>query len=302
MNTRLFISSLALVAALGACAPATQNIPVSTNPSGAVVYADGKEMCITPCNVELEKTQAHILTLKKDGYRQADVQISQQYDTGSVARDAVQSGVWQKSVGGNTDAAISNALLTANAKEQDGSAYVLTPSSVVVQLAPEGQTIQQAQASTDAPITISSDQLSADSQKRLKGDENGADAPIVLSPDQLSSDSQQLLKQKETTGQQATVSTTQPATMGSAAQDDPAAVARDVLEAGAIAAPTVGTKKSWTTSKSSSESYSGGSYSKTTTSTKVGASVSVNPVEAGLGLLDLLEGSKSDSSSETPAE
>jgi hypothetical protein len=64
-----------------------------------------------------------------------------------------------------------------------------------------------------------------------------------------------------------------------------------VLEAGAVASPSVGTKKQWKSSHSS-ESHDGGSYNKTTTSTKTSVGVSVNPAEAGLGLLNLIESSR----------
>lgn len=295
-------AAIALASALGACQAATQNIPVSTNPTGAIVYADGTETCITPCNVTLEKTQAHILTLKKDGYNQADIQISRQYDTGKVARDAVQSATTMKSIGSTTEGAISNALLDTQAQEESGDAYVLSPTSVVVTLVPKGQHAapQAAQpqpqqtAQADAPIVISSDQLDAADQQKLQqqaGQPQGQ--PVEISSDQLAP-----------ADQQAVVKTTQPATMQRAAEENPEKTVEGLLEAGAAAAPTIGTEKDFKTSSHSSSSFDEktGTYSESHSSTHVGVGVHVNPAEAGLGILHLLEdaeGKKKDQPAET---
>lgn len=260
--------ALALVFSLAACSAATQNIPVSSNPDGATVLADGTQVCTTPCNVTLEKTQPHILTLKKDGYRQVDVQISRKYDTAGVTRDATQAGMWTSSNGASTQGAVANALMNVSADEQSGAAYVLSPASVVVQLKPVAQASQTASAAD-------------------------GEAPIVISPDQLDPADRAKLEKKD----QADVQTTEPSTLGDAASDDPLKTATDVLEGAAVAAPTVGTKKS-VKSSHSSESYGNGSYSKTTTSTKASVGVSVNPVEAGLSVIKMLEGDKKDDQTE----
>jgi len=254
--------ALVLVLLLGACSAATQNIPVSSNPDGAVVLADGQQVCSTPCNVTLEKTQPHILTLKKEGYRQVDVQISRKYDTAAVTRDATRAGMWTSSNGANTQGAVANALMNVSADEQSGDAYVLTPASVVVRLQPVGAVAQ------------------VDGQ-----------APIVISPDQLDP-----ADRAKVEGGSADIRTTEPATLGDAAADDPEGTLKDVLTGAAVAAPTVGTEKDFKSSHSSESYGSDGSYSKTTTSTSVGVGVHVNPVEAGLGVLNLLEGAeKTDS-------
>ena len=262
--------SLALAFLLAACSAATQNIPVSSNPDGAVVLADGKEVCTTPCNVTLEKTQPHILTFKKDGFRQVDVQIARKYDTATVTRNATQAGMWTSSNGANTQGAVANALMNVGADEESGDAYVLSPASVVVELKPV------------APVALND--VPADGQ-----------APIVISPDQLAPADRARFEDAEKTD----VQTTEPATLGDAAAEDPEAVLKEAAAGAAVAAPEVGTQKEWKSSHSS-ESYGDGSYSKTTTSTKVGVGVHVNPVEAGLGVLDLLEkaGDKDDQAGE----
>ncbi|MGE4422013.1 MAG: PEGA domain-containing protein [Pseudodesulfovibrio sp.] len=254
--------------ALSACSAATQNIPVSSNPDGAQVLADGQAVGTTPCNVTLEKTQPHILTVKKDGYKQVDVQITRKYDTAGVTRDATQSGLWQSSNGANTEGAVANALMSVGAEEESGDAYVLSPASVVVRL----QSVNapaQATAQADEPVTISADQLDPADRKRLEQ------------------------------GQADNVSTTEPATLGSAVAEDPAKEAEAVLEGAAVAAPTVGTDKEWGSSHSSTKHESDGSYTKTTTSTSASVGVHVNPVEAGLEAIKFLEGDEGSDNSQS---
>jgi hypothetical protein len=254
---------------LSACSAATQNIPVSTNPDGAQVLADGQTVGTTPCNVTLEKTQPHILTVKKDGFKQVDVQITRKYDTAGVTRDATQSGLWQSSNGASAEGAVANALMSVGAEEESGDAYVLSPASVVIKLqplnAPTRSVAQADGAGGDAPITISSDQLDPADQKRLEG-------------------------------QDGQVSTTQPATLGDAVADNPAKEAEALLEGAAVASPTVGTDKEWGSSHSSTKHEGDGSYTKTTTSTSASVGVHVNPVEAGLEAVKLLEGAESSDS------
>ncbi|EGB14690.1 PEGA domain protein [Pseudodesulfovibrio mercurii] len=259
----LYLAFLACLL-LSACSAATQNIPVSSNPDGAQVLADGQAVGTTPCNVTLEKTQPHILTVKKDGYRQVDVQITRKYDTAGVTRDAAQTGLWQSSNGADTEGAVANALMSVGAEEESGDAYVLSPASVVVRLEPVNG--QPAVAQADAPVVISSDQLDPADQKRLEESRTGD------------------------------VSTTEPATLGSAVADDPAKEAEAVLEGAAVAAPTVGTDKEWGSSHTSTSHNSDGSYTQTTTSTKASVGVHVNPVEAGLEAIKLLEGAEGSSS------
>lgn len=230
------VAGLALVFA--GCSAATQNIPVSSTPTGAEVLSDGKSVCVTPCNVELEKTQPHILTLKKAGYQDANVQISRKYDTGKVTRDAIQTGAQQSSWGADAEGAVANALLGVASDEESGNAYVLSPSSVVVKMVPQGQTGK-------ASVTD-------DSSAQVDG--------------------------------------TEPATMASGLEEHPEEAAEAALEGAAAAAPTVGTKKTIEHSHhSSGHMNDDGSYTEHSSSTSASVGVSVNPAEAGLGVLQLLE-------------
>jgi hypothetical protein len=262
----VFLASLAL----SACSAATQNIPVSSNPVGAQVMADGQAVGTTPCNVTLKRTQPHILTVKKDGYKQVDVQITRKYDTAGVTRDATQSGLWQSSNGADAEGAVANALMSVGAEEESGDAYVLSPASVVVRLQAENATPSRTMAQADS---------------------NGSNAPIVISSDQLAPADRKRLED-----QQGRVSTTEPATLGDAVAENPAKEAEAVLEGAAVAAPTVGTDKEWSSSHSATRHEGDGSYTKTTTSTSASVGVHVNPVEAGLEAVKFLEGADSGSS------
>lgn len=60
---------------LGGCAT-TQKVPVSTDPSGALVYLDGVQVCAaTPCSVEMSTDQNHLLTILLEGYGQKDIPV-----------------------------------------------------------------------------------------------------------------------------------------------------------------------------------------------------------------------------------
>ena len=170
--------------------------------------------------------------------------------------------------------------------EEQGTAYVLSPSSVVVELVPEGQT---SIAQTDSPpIVINSDQLSAKDQKALAKETapqtqdataaTGHDAPIVITRDQLAPEDQQTV-----------FKTTEPATLGGAVEKNPEQAAEALLEAGAAAVPSIHTGKKWKSSHSSESIGSDGSYNTSSSSSSVSVGVSGNPVEAGLGILHLLE-------------
>jgi hypothetical protein len=76
------ISLLALLLASGCSKPVLkQDIPVTTNPLGAKILANGQPMGQTPSSVSLERNRDHILTLLKDGYRQEDVVVKRKYQS-----------------------------------------------------------------------------------------------------------------------------------------------------------------------------------------------------------------------------
>ncbi|MDK2955525.1 MAG: hypothetical protein PWQ57_1021 [Desulfovibrionales bacterium] len=159
---RFLIFSMSCILLAG-CGPAMQKIPVSSNPGGAQVYADGAPACAAPCVVELSKDQDHILTFRLDGYRQTDVPIKRQYQTMQVLRNSAASGINAAGMmGGTAQGGAANALMNMAYQEESGEAYVLTPTTVTVDLAPtsgaavkKGETSKAQQAvvkGTGAPV------------------------------------------------------------------------------------------------------------------------------------------------------
>jgi hypothetical protein len=113
------------VAVLSGCV-ATQKVPVSTDPSGAFVFLDGKQVCeATPCSVEIPKDQDHLLTILKDGYRQKDIAVRRVFNTASVLRESVREGA---------RSGVEGALSSADQQERDGRAYTLKPDMVMLKL------------------------------------------------------------------------------------------------------------------------------------------------------------------------
>ena len=66
----------------------TQTVPVSTNPMGAKIYANGQYVGQTPTSISLERNRDHILTLIKEDYQQKDVIIRRVYQRRPVAQIA----------------------------------------------------------------------------------------------------------------------------------------------------------------------------------------------------------------------
>jgi len=66
-------------ASLSGCATVmcgtSQNIPVSSNPTGAVLQVDGSGSFTTPTTLRLERKRDHVLVFTKEGYDQQNVTI-----------------------------------------------------------------------------------------------------------------------------------------------------------------------------------------------------------------------------------
>ncbi|MDQ7836527.1 MAG: PEGA domain-containing protein [Humidesulfovibrio sp.] len=134
--TRLAAPFLSLL--LAACAPqiAMQTVPVSTDPGEASVLVDGNPTCTSPCQVSLARNQDHILTLKKDGYRQQDVLIKRQYQTNKVLLNALNQGAQSNNFFHDGWMGANAGVMSINSQEDTGEAYVLTPSTVSLRLTP----------------------------------------------------------------------------------------------------------------------------------------------------------------------
>ena len=122
--------------ALCACGAPRQAIPVSTDPLGAAVYADGAKACgATPCSVSLDRRSDHLLTIVKDGYEQADVVIRRRFKPDKAIRDGIVSGIIR---GGDPRDVASQTAREVDEQERSGEAYELTPSIVTIKLTPKG--------------------------------------------------------------------------------------------------------------------------------------------------------------------
>lgn len=155
MSKRKIVIVLCGMALFGSgCQPMvlTQDIPVSTNPLGARIYADGTLVGQTPAVVSLERTKSHIITLVKENFRQEDVVISRQYQSNKVLLNAVQSGVNTGLFFKNARMALNSGVGSISGQEQTGEAYVLTPAAVRVSLVPFGS----GSGSGESPDVVSS--------------------------------------------------------------------------------------------------------------------------------------------------
>jgi hypothetical protein len=137
MTNRKIYLIIGLIAFLGAgCSLPVlkQDIPVSTNPTGAKIYANGQLMGITPGSVALERNRDHIITLMKDNYRQEDVFVKKQYQQSKVLMKAIQSGVNSGIFFKDSRMAINSGMGSISMQEDTGEAYILVPPAIIVNL------------------------------------------------------------------------------------------------------------------------------------------------------------------------
>jgi len=127
-----------LVLMAGGCSSPVlrQDIPVSTNPMGAKIFANGQLVGTTPGTVSLERNRSHILTLVKDSYRQEDVTIVNQYQKEKVYLKAVQSGINSGLFFKNSAMGVQSSMHSLSSQEETGDAFVLSPPAVKVTLTP----------------------------------------------------------------------------------------------------------------------------------------------------------------------
>lgn len=138
---RTIIAAVALFCLLAAfgCGVPKQKIPISTNPVGATVYADGEKACgSTPCAVRLDRRSDHLLTIVKEGYEQEEVVVRREFKPDRAIRDGVISGILK---GGDPEGVASETAREVDEQERSGEAYVLTPSIVTIKLTPKGSGI-----------------------------------------------------------------------------------------------------------------------------------------------------------------
>jgi len=128
MNSPLLIRVLILtlgIAAVSFCTGCativkgtTQEIPVSSEPTGARVSVDGSAAGTTPTTVTLSRKANHMVTIEKEGYQSESVAITKSMG-GAVAGNIIAGGL----VGWGVDAV-------------SGAQYNLNPTTVNVRLQP----------------------------------------------------------------------------------------------------------------------------------------------------------------------
>jgi len=139
MAKMMYLTTCGLVLlVLSACSQPVlkQDIPVTTNPMGARIYANGQLVGATPASVSLERNRDHILTLAKDNYRQEDVVISRKYQKERVYLKAIQSGVSSGLFFKDAAMGMGSSMGSLSSQENSGEAYVLVPPAVKVTLTP----------------------------------------------------------------------------------------------------------------------------------------------------------------------
>jgi hypothetical protein len=131
-----------------------QNIPVSTNPVGARIYADGQFVGSTPATVSLERNRSHILTLTRDNYRQEDVVITNLYQKEKVYLKAVQSGINSGLFFKNPSMGFNSGMNSISSQEDSGEAYILSPPVVTINLTPLDAATQPLQRFVADPTSV----------------------------------------------------------------------------------------------------------------------------------------------------
>lgn len=115
----------------------TQNIPLSTNFSGAEVYVDGKPSCVTPCATVLARNQDHLLTFQKEGFHQQDVAVRRQHQAEMALLKAINSSVNSAKFFNDQAWGLNSAVQSLSMQQATGEAYVFIPSSMAIRLVPE---------------------------------------------------------------------------------------------------------------------------------------------------------------------
>lgn len=135
---KTLLAAALCIALLTACGPPKQSIPISTNPLGATVYADGALACTTPCSISLAKTSEHLITVVKEGYEQQDLTITRQFRPDKALRDAAIGGIL---TGKDPKVIAGEAAKKIDEQERSGEAYVLKPAIIKLILVPATNTL-----------------------------------------------------------------------------------------------------------------------------------------------------------------
>ncbi|PKN20296.1 MAG: hypothetical protein CVU71_00410 [Deltaproteobacteria bacterium HGW-Deltaproteobacteria-6] len=177
MKKSCFIFGLFVIFAMGCSQPVLrQDVPVSTNPMGAKIYANGRLVGTTPASVSLERDRNHILTLVKDKYRQEDVMIQKKYQKEKVYLNAISSGVNSGLFFKDPRMGLGSTMSSISSQEDTGAAFVLEPAVVRITLTPiagsaadvPGQP-QGRQSKSSETMAASSDDADVDKMQMARG-------------------------------------------------------------------------------------------------------------------------------------
>jgi hypothetical protein len=142
-----------------------QQIPVSTIPMGADIYADGAYVGVTPTTVELARNRDHILNLSKTGYRQEDVLVTRQQQTDQMLLKAVSQGLSTGQFFNDAAWGVQSGVASISSQQQTGEAYVLQPGAVSVTLVPSQGVATGATVGNVAGVGIAT--LTTDDRREL---------------------------------------------------------------------------------------------------------------------------------------
>ncbi|MBS0632719.1 MAG: PEGA domain-containing protein [Verrucomicrobia bacterium] len=137
VTVALLLASCALLSS--GCASivkgSTQNIPISSNPTGATVRLDGNNVGQTPTSITAKRKGDHLITIEKAGYQPESIALTRNVG-GAVFGNILAGGL----IGWGVDA-------------MSGAQYNLSPATINITLQPEKPTGETAQKQ-DAEVFI----------------------------------------------------------------------------------------------------------------------------------------------------
>ena len=113
-----------------------QEIPISSDPSGADIFVDGNLVGTTPADVQIKRKRDHLVEIKKTGYQPKSVPVVKNVG-GAVWGNILAGGL----IGWGVDAAT-------------GAQNNLTPKTIYVRLEPVGEGGQTTDSSQDSSVGI----------------------------------------------------------------------------------------------------------------------------------------------------
>ena len=114
----------------------TQEIPISSDPSGADILVDGQLVGTTPADVEIKRKRDHLVVIEKTNYQPKSVAVVKNVG-GAVWGNIIAGGL----IGWGVDAA-------------SGAQNNLTPKTIYVRLEPVGEGSQTLDSSRDSSVGI----------------------------------------------------------------------------------------------------------------------------------------------------